>query len=427
MTVTRTGRPAKECGPYAGPVSLAVSAPPLAVRTVQVDDPGPLLTRLPGEDPLAWVHDGEGVVGWGEVARLDITGPDTFAQAARWWTELCASMVVDDRVRLPGTGPLCFGSAAFDRRAARSVFVAPRTVLGRRDGRCWLTTLGGPAEVPKPSTPTGPDTIAYADGALSQADWCHAVAAAVGRIQAGELRKVVLARDVLARTSPPVDQRFLLQRLAARYPDCWSFAVDGLVGATPELLISRRGRTVTSRVLAGTVRRGRNGEDDRLVAGLLDSSKDQEEHRYAVRSVAEALSPYCRELGAPESPEVLRLATLAHLATRVTGRLSADVPVLTLVEALHPTAAVCGTPTDIALDLIPQLEAMDRGRYAGPVGWMDARGDGDWGIALRCATVDGNQVRLVAGCGIVAGSDPDAELAESLTKLVTIRDALEGL
>ena len=408
-------------------MSLAVSSPPTAVRSVPVADPGELLTRLPRERALAWVRGGDGLVGWGELARVEVGGADAFSVAASWWDEQCSSMVVDDAVGLAGSGPVCFGSAAFDRRTAGSVFVIPRVVLGRRGGRSWLTTFGSDRDLPAPARPAGPDAVAYADGALSQAEWCAAVAAAVERIRAGELDKVVLARDLLARTEPAVDPRFLLQRLAGRYPECWTFAVDGLLGSTPELLVSRRGRQVTSRVLAGTVRRGRDAEDERLVAELLASHKDQEEHRYAVRSVADALTPYCRELDAPDTPEVLRLATVAHLATVVSGRLGTDTAVLSLVEALHPTAAVCGTPTGIALNLIPDLERMDRGRYAGPVGWMDSAGDGDWGIALRCAAVDGERVRLFAGCGIVAGSDPEDELAESHAKLVTIRDALEGL
>ena len=408
-------------------MSLALGLPPTTVRSVPVEDLGELLTRLPDRSPLAWVREGDGIVGWGECARLEVEGPDTLDRAAAWWDEQAAAMVVDDRVGLPGSGPVCFGSIAFDRRTASSVFVVPRVILGRRDGRSWLTTLGSDRLVPAPIRPSGPEAVAYSDGALSPADWCAAVATAVRRIHDGELRKVVLARDLLAETTPAVDPRFLLQRLAHRYPECWTYAVDGLVGATPELLVSRRGRQVTSRVLAGTVRRGRPDEDDELIAGLVASGKDQEEHQYAVASVADALRPYLRGLADPGPPEVLRLATVAHLATVVAGRLAAPTSVLQLVAALHPTAAVCGTPTDVALDLIPELEAMDRHRYAGPIGWMDADGDGDWGIALRCAELDGQRVRLFAGCGIVAGSDPDAELAESLAKFVTVRDALEGL
>lgn len=394
---------------------------------MRIDDPGELLTRLPAAPPLAWIRDGDGLVGWGEVARLEVDGPDAFAEAAAWWDAQCAAMVVEDEVEAAGSGPVCFGSGAFDRRTASSVFVIPRVVLGRRDGLAWLTAYAGDPELPAVSRPDGPAQVAYADGALGVSAWCAAVATAIEEIRAGALDKVVLARDLYARTVPVVDPRFLLQRLAHRYPSCWTFAVDGLLGATPELLVSRSGRDVVSRVLAGTVRRGRDAEDDALAAGLLSSAKDLDEHRYAVASVADALASYCSSLDTPTTPAVLRLATVAHLVTEVTGRLADDVPVLSLVEALHPTAAVCGTPTKLAADLIPELERMDRGRYAGPVGWMDAAGDGEWGIALRCAELDGEQVRLFAGCGIVAGSDPQEELAESQAKLVTIRDALEGL
>ncbi|MBA3524805.1 MAG: isochorismate synthase [Geodermatophilaceae bacterium] len=406
---------------------MAVSIPPVAVRSVPIADPGDLLERLGPDAPLAWVRGGDGVVGWGETARLEVDGPDAVAQARRWWHDQLGQMVVEDRVGVRGSGPICFGSVAFDQRRSASVFVVPRAVIGRRDGVTWLTTMGPPSDLPPRSRPQGPGSIAYADGAISQAQWCAAVASAVRSIRAGELRKVVLARDLLAHTTPAVDPRFLLQHLAARYPECWTFAVDGLIGATPELLVSRTGREVTSLVLAGTVRWGSSHEDEQLIASMVASAKDQEEHVYSVRSVADALAPFCRRLDTPEHPEVLRLATVAHLATTVGGRLSADTDVLSLVDALHPPAAVCGTPTDVALDLIPELEGMDRGRYAGPVGWVDATGDGEWGIALRCAQVDGVSLRLFAGCGIVEGSVPEAELAETQAKLVTMRDALAGL
>ena len=180
-------------------------------------------------------------------------------------------------------------------------------------------------------------------------------------------------------------------------------------------------------MLAGTIRRtGDDAADLARAAILAHSSKDLEEHEYAVRSVAEALAPYCSSLTYPEAPFVLHLPNVMHLATDVAGVVEKDVTSLALAEALHPSAAVGGTPTAAALELITRLEGMQRGRYAGPVGWMDARGDGEWGIALRAAEVsdDGRRVRLFAGCGIVAGSDPDAELAESQAKLVPVRDAL---
>ncbi len=227
------------------------------------------------------------------------------------------------------------------------------------------------------------------------------------RITRGDVDKVVLARDLEARTEHPVDPRWLLRGLAESYPGCWTFAVDGLVGATPELLVRLERGLVHSRVLAGTIRRTGDDEHDlALAASLARSSKDLEEHEYAVRSLADALAPHCTSMNVPESPFVLHLPNVMHLATDVAGVLSDGATSLALAAALHPTAAVGGTPTPAAVELIRELEGMDRGRYAGPVGWTDGRGDGEWGIALRCAELDAadpHRVRLFAGCGIVAG------------------------
>jgi menaquinone-specific isochorismate synthase len=244
------------------------------------------------------------------------------------------------------------------------------------------------------------------------------------------LEKVVLARDLVATTEAPVDVRALLLRLSARYPSCWTFAVDGLVGSTPELLVRRTGDHVVSRVLAGTSARSSDAVvDAKHAADLLASDKDRSEHELAVRSVADALGPFCSDLVVPRAPEVVRLANVQHLQTDVTGRLAGRESALDLAAALHPTAAVCGTPTSLARTTIRELESMDRGRYAGPVGWIDGRGDGAFGIALRCAQVDPHDertLRMYAGCGIVAGSVPADELAEAQTKLLAVREALEG-
>jgi menaquinone-specific isochorismate synthase len=249
----------------------------------------------------------------------------------------------------------------------------------------------------------------------------------VARINAGELEKVVLARDLVATGQQDVDVRWPLRRLAEGYPMCWTFHVDGLFGATPEMLVRRERGLVTSRVLAGTIRRtGDDAHDLGLAAALARSSKDLEEHEYAVRSVADALDPHCSSMNVPEAPFVLHLPNVMHLATDVAGVVhdAQTVSSLQLAEALHPSAAVGGTPTATATDLISEIEGMDRGRYAGPVGWMDAAGDGEWGIALRSAEIAGPTVRLFAGCGIVGDSDPEAELAESQAKFVPVRDAL---
>jgi menaquinone-specific isochorismate synthase len=305
----------------------------------------------------------------------------------------------------------------------------------------WLTTIAAAGEAGDPASahaseaaapgkcyvqdPSG--VVRWHDGSLSAPEWEQAVAAAVRRICGGGLRKVVLARDVYATADHPVDVRALLTRLASRYPGCYTFACGGLVGATPELLIRRHGDEVRSLVLAGTMPRGADaGEDARLAAALRGSAKETEEHEYAAASVQRVLAPLCEALEVSPEPELLTLPNVYHLGTRVVGRLAADRSALALAAALHPTGAVGGDPTDVAVELIRELENMDRGRYAGPVGWMDARGNGEWGIALRCAQVEGNRARLFAGCGIVAGSDPAAELAETQAKFGPMRTAIEG-
>ena len=254
-----------------------------------------------------------------------------------------------------------------------------------------------------------------------------AVAAAVGRIASGALQKVVLARDVFATAGGPIDARILLRRLAARYPDCFTFACANLVGATPELLVRRVGREITALILGGTSPRGATpAEDAELGAALLASAKNTEEHAYAVASVRDALAPLCADLDIPSRPSLLKLANVHHLGTAVSGTLATDRSVLSLAGALHPPAAVCGTPAEAALELIRELEHMERGRYAGPVGWVDANGNGEFGIALRCAELDGRRARLFAGCGIVTDSDPAAEVAETEVKFLPMRQSLEG-
>ncbi len=408
---------------------------PLVARTVALADPGALLALLPDEDAAtAWVHRGEGLVGWGVAAVVRTRGAGRFAQARDWWREQTRSAVVRDEVRLPGTGLVCFGSFAFADEPGESVLVVPQVVVGRRGGTTWATMIGvasipsapevRPADEPQP--PTG---VTFADGALSGTEWETRVAEAVRRISAGDLEKVVLARDLVATAARPVDVRWPLLRLAESYPMCWTFHVDGLFGATPEMLVRRERGLVTSRVLAGTIRRtGDDARDLALAATLARSSKDLEEHEYAVRSVADSLAPHCTSMNVPESPFVLHLPNVMHLATDVAGvaRDAATATSLDLAAALHPSAAVGGTPAEVAKAVIREIEGMERGRYAGPVGWMDADGDGEWGIALRSAEVDGSTVRLFAGCGIVADSDPAAELAEAQAKFVPVRDAITG-
>lgn len=421
------------------PDSSAVPVPALVARTIAIERPGALLSLLPetsGPDQVsAWVRRGEGLVGWGRALEFRASGQDRFAKAQMWWRSVVDHAVVRDDLILPGTGPVAFGSFSFSADSPfGAALVVPEVIVGQRGSQCWLTTIGVDSHLPGSLTPSvapppaAPQDVRFSDGALSGAQWSAVVAHAVGRINAGEMDKVVLARDLAVDTRSAIDPRWLLQRLAERYDNTWVFTADGLVGATPEMLVKLEKGLVTSRVLAGTIRRTGNDERDlALAASLARSSKDLEEHEYAVRSVADALAPHCSSVNVPESPFVLHLSNVMHLATDVAGVVTDHSTSLALAASLHPSAAVCGTPTPIANVAIRELEQMDRGRYAGPVGWMDATGDGEWGIALRCGSIDPadpSRMRLFAGCGIVSGSDPDSELAESDAKFVPMRDAL---
>jgi menaquinone-specific isochorismate synthase len=410
----------------------------LLVRSVPVTDPGDgFLGQIPIPAALAWVRQSAGMVGWGEAARVTLpAGADRFTAGEKWLREVVDSADIDDQVRRKGSGLIAFGSFTFDDASEGSVLIVPRTILGRDGtGNAWLTTINSSGSGSSESTVyrppfadlVAPSGIRWHDGSLSGLEWEQAVAEAVKRIaHSHDLRKVVLARDLYASADGPIDARVLLRRLAARYPGCFTFACDGLVGATPELLIGKDGWKVSSLVLAGTTPRGGTAaEDAELARGLLASAKENEEHEYAAASLRDSLAPLCQAMYVTPQRELIRLANVQHLGTRVRGTLSSIRSALALAAALHPTAAVGGTPTGAAVELISELESMDRERYAGPVGWVDADGNGEWGIALRSAQLDGNRARLFAGCGIVAGSDPAAELAETHAKFRPMRAALE--
>lgn len=409
----------------------------LRVITREIAAPGDLLEYADPHDPLVWARRGEWLVGVGAALTLTARGTEAGGLAARW-REVAAASVVDDTVQATGSGLVAFGALPFDPHSgASAVLVVPRLVIGHRDGRTWATWVLPDAGEPDPDqphpVPFGPHwSAAVGPGALTPEGYQDAVREGLAAIARGEVSKVVVARDLVGTVPADADLRRLVRALASGYPDTWVYAVDGLIGASPETLVTVSGGTVTARVLAGTVARGADPDTDREAAlALASSAKDLAEHGYAVRSLVEALAPHTSALAASEQPFTLALPNVWHLATDVEAATSGDASALDLVRALHPTAAVAGTPTDVAVATIARIEPSDRGRYAGPVGWIDARGDGEWAIALRGAQFDlagasegGIPFTAHAGAGIVAGSDPEAELLETRVKFRPIVDAL---
>ena len=405
-----------------------------------------ITTELLGEHPLlssistakdlstAWIRSGDGLIGFGVYKELEISGPERFTLARNWWDKEVANFTIKNNVHGGGTGPILFTSFAFDENQP-SKLIIPQIVIGQKNGKSWITWIGETSqpEISQLKNSVVSGEIKWQAGSISEEKWRNQVAVAIKSINDGELEKVVLARDLTATSTSAIDARQLLKRLEIEYPSTWLFLVDGLVGATPELLVRLSKSLVTSRVLAGTIRK--TGDEDRdltLAASLAKSSKDLEEHEYAVRSVADALAPFCSSTNVPDSPFVLHLSNVMHLATDVTGVLNDSAKptdIFTLISELHPSAAVCGTPTKKASELITELEQMSRGRYAGPVGWIDIHGDGEIAIALRCGQIsqDKLKIQIYAGCGVVAGSDPEKEFAESQAKLMPMRTALETL
>ncbi len=419
-----------------------MSAADLVCVTRAVPDPGPLLDRVPARGGVAWVTGRDGLVGAGTALRVDApASPDRVAVAEAAFHDLVGRLDVHDEVGGPGTGPVAFGSFTFATTAVGSVLVVPEVVVGRQGATSWVTRIGPADEVeaafaadPLPPV-THPEHAPEADrprhagASVPDVRWLEAVAAAVDRIEAGELDKVVLARDVAVWAEAAFDVRVLARRLHDRFPGCATFVVDGFVGASPELFVERTGRHLTSMSLAGTAPRGEDPEEDeRLGRALLASDKDRREHALLVDEVAARLEERLAAVSHGSEPHLLRLDNVQHLATRFVGELREDdaASALELADWLHPTPAVGGVPTERALALIDELEGLDRGRYAGPVGWVDADGDGQWGIALRCAEVQGARARLFAGAGIVAGSLPEAELEETRVKLRAMRSAFAG-
>jgi menaquinone-specific isochorismate synthase len=448
---------------------LVATTAHLAGQGTGIDASAIDLLAAAGRDGLLWQHEGFGLAGRGVALRIELPrGLGDAAAVAEVAGSLAAIRRGDD-VAGAGTGAVALGALPFVRDAPGALIV-PRVVIGRRDREAWITTIAGPGDDPSAARLAGrmaADALGgFADprsapsqftltSVMDHDAWEELVASAVARIDDGALGKVVLARQIDVTANRPFVTSDVVSRLLALYPTCMVFRVDGFLGASPELLIERRGAHVASHPLAGTI--GRSGDlatDEALIAGLLASPKERREHAYVVEGLRRTLGPVCESLDVPDKPTVLELRNVSHLATRLSGVLSAvpDSPAgtggsprsgnargrsdgpahpglavpsaLQLVARVHPTPAVGGTPTDEAVAYIGEVEGFDRGRYAGPVGWMDAHGDGSWAIALRSAHVEDDHASMYAGVGVVAGSQPRTELEETQLKLQALLAAL---
>lgn len=376
------------------------------------------------------MHGDFSLQGFGEAWRGDPgEGSGRFRRAGQSWEAWLARAEVDDRVSRPGSGPVGFGSFTFDPRSSGSVVAVPRIVLGRSGSHRWVTTVGEadpPALQTARSDAGAPDRPRYRGSSNPDWQWMEAVGRALKMIETGAVQKVVLARDVEVWSKTPFDAGLLLARLHRAFPECFTFLVAGLVGASPELLLRQRNGRVESMALAGTAPRHTDPHRDReLARGLLASPKNLHEHALTVESVEEHLAPVCSRLDHNPRPALQELANLRHLITSFQGTLAAAMNCFDILERLHPTAAVGGLPRRPALEAIRRLEGIDRAGYAGPVGWFDRAGGGEWAIALRCAQLNETGARLFAGAGIVAGSLPEEELAETRLKLRAMAGALD--
>lgn len=400
----------------------------LVATTRRLERSPDLLAVASAPGGLVWQGPALGLAGVGAALHVELPGGLADGDGVRRAASLLAGIAIDDAVGRPGTGAVALAAMPFDPTAPATLTV-PRTIWGHDAEGAWVTVVGAGGEAPDPLPEAGagdaPDAFRLTPS-MPHAQWRDLVAEAVTRISNGALDKVVLARRVDVEANGDFSPTVILGRLAALYPSCMLFHMDGFLGASPELLVRRRGDTIESHPLAGTVARsGDAAADAALVARLLASDKERWEHHLVVDTLAASLRPLCSRLDVPERPTVMGLRNVSHLATPITGTLADPATgILELVAAVHPTPAVGGKPTKDAIAHLQSVEGFERGRYAGPVGWVGAGGDGDFALGLRSALVDGPRASMYAGVGVVADSDPAAELAETQLKLQALLAAL---
>lgn len=371
------------------------------------------------------------MIGFGEAIRIEATGANRIIELNSEWQKVVQNAEIQDSVGSPGSGLIAFGAVAFaESSATKSVLVVPKVVIGLSGSALWLTIVNTTEEnalelIQGKAKEQSP--LRFESGKISPDQFKENIERALKEIVSNTIEKVVLARDLVSELPSGFDYSIALQKLAAKFDTCFTYSVDGLFGASPELLVKVSHSQVSARVLAGTAGRGTDPSVDEAIGSALTSShKNLGEHKFAVDSLVSELAVLATEIDADEKPFSLALPNLWHLASDIQAVLKADSTSLQVVNALHPSAAVAGTPRIKAQHLIAELENLDRGRYAGPVGWIGADGDGVWAIALRGAQVEKNenQIRAFAGCGIVAESEAEAELAETNLKFKPILEAL---
>ncbi|MDQ3469316.1 MAG: isochorismate synthase [Actinomycetota bacterium] len=388
----------------------------------RADDVDIDLTDIARADGALFVRDGVGVAGRGVVARLPAD------DAVKLLGEMDVDVQSADDSD-PGAGPIAIGWVPYRPGEPGEMIVPATVVRAGPDGRRWLTTIDGAADELAPPAAPAPAAAAYGITPVTPVEqYLAAVARVRDAVRAGTLTKAVIAREIAVTADHPIDVHGVLRRLESSFGSSYRFAVDGFVGASPELLVEIEGRTVRSYPLAGTA--SRSGDVDRdaaSAAALLASTKNQVEHRIVIDVIHDTLLPWCSYLDWEPEPAIITVANVQHLGTRMEGQLSAPPPtVVELVRALTPTPALGGHPRDDALAMIDAVEGVDRDRYGGAVGWVDAAGNGTWAVAIRCAELSPDRctARLWAGGGIVADSDPLTELAETQAKFQAMLSAL---
>ena len=383
---------------------------------------------LLGSNSSAFIYEKQGVIGWGEEHRLETTGPNRVLELDSLWKDLVAQAEITDEVNLSGSGLISFGSIAFsDQSETKSVLVIPKVVVGKQGEKLWLTTINiDESEALKLiHLESNFTAVSFEPGQISKEQYLLNVEKGLEVIASGQLEKVVLARDLSASVSKDFNINPAIKKLEKKFDSCYIYSVAGMFGASPELLVKVSHSEFSARVLAGTAGRGTDpGVDQAIGSALIESPKNRAEHKFAIDSLVASLSEFTKEITVDSEPFSIALPNLWHLASDVKAMLSSDSTSLQVVNALHPSAAVAGTPRDKALEAIEQIENVDRGRYAGPVGWLGSDGDGVWAIALRGAQLSNGKLTAFAGCGIVSGSDAQAELDEAILKFKPIVDSL---